>query len=353
MPKYHGVRKKGRTWSYRIGANYEKAGFETAEAAYRARNEHKERISQGEADINNITVYELIHRYLTDYEIPNNRQSTAIKTEGICRNHIIPYLGNKKIQQLKPYDIEIFKNKIVANKTPAVAHNTMRTLRKIMNKAIEWEIIEKSPLKTKIPSAPKSTHPVLMPEQLFYLVDNLKGRDKYIVALAGFAGLRRGEIGGLRWEDIDFNNNFIFLKRQYTEGLIEELKTESSGTPIPIWNRLTELLKEWKLQSGSHTWVFKGKGDRPFAIHSWTGDEWRRIRKEFNLPERLRFHDLRHTFASILLAHNAQPGDVQKLMRHTSVRTTMDIYRHVLPGQLERNFEVFNELYWEKVGKEN
>jgi integrase len=169
-------------------------------------------------------------------------------------------------------------------------------------------------------------------------VDGLKGRDKYLVALAGFAGLRRGEIAGLKWEDVDFKNNTIRLVRQYTNGRLENLKTSESEATVPICPKLTVMLKEWRVQSFSPEWVFKGKGPLPFAIHSWAGDEWRRIRVEFNLPDGLRFHDLRHTFASILLAHNAQPGDVQKLLRHTSLRTTMDIYRHVLPGQLERKF---------------
>lgn len=118
-----------------------------------------------------------------------------------------------------------------------------------------------------------------------------------------------------------------------------------------MWDRVILMLKEWKLRSGSHTWVFKGKGNRPFAINSWAGDEWVKIRKERRLPEGFRYHDLRHTFASVLLAHNAQPGDVQKLLRHTSLRTTMDTYRHILPGQLERNFELFAKA-WAKHGQE-
>jgi integrase len=124
----------------------------------------------------------------------------------------------------------------------------MRTLRKILNKAVEWELITRSPLKTRIPPAPKGKHPILTPDQLFPLVEGLKGRDKYIVALAGFAGLRRGEIAGLQWQDIDFDNNTIHLVRQYTDGRLEDLKTSDSEATVPIWPKLSKMLKEWKLQ---------------------------------------------------------------------------------------------------------
>jgi len=196
---------------------------------------------------------------------------------------------------------------------------------------------------------PRKEHPILTPEQLFYLVDNLQGRDKYIVALAGLAGLRRSEIFGLMWEDFDFKNNRIDLQRQYINGELTPLKTESSRVVIPIWKKLTKLMMEWKLQSGSPIWVFKGRGNKPFSAESWCSDEWVQIRKRFNLPERLRFHDLRHTFASILLAQGTSVANVQKLLRHASYQTTIDIYRHLLPNQLESVLESFDRLYIEQT----
>jgi integrase len=102
------------------------------------------------------------------------------------------------------------------------------------------------------------------------------------------------------------------------------------------------MLIEWRLQSGSPEWVFKRRVNKPFAPEGWRADEWERIKKQFNLPQDLRFHDLRHTFASILLSEGADVGDVQKLLRHSSYRTTTEVYRHLLPGQLEKNFEIFN-----------
>ncbi len=81
------------------------------------------------------------------------------------------------------------------------------------------------------------------------------------------------------------------------------------------------------------------------SAECWGSKEWPRIRKEYSLPSDLRFHDLRHSFATIMFAEGVQAGDVQKLMRHSSIQVTHDIYRHLLPQQLEKNLEVFNNLW--------
>lgn len=120
---------------------------------------------------------------------------------------------------------------------------------------------------------------------------------------------------------------------------------------IPIWSRLSRILMEWRLQSGSPEWVFQGHGDKPLSGEGWHNKHWQAIKTACNLPARLRFHDLRHTFASIMLAGGAAPGDVQRLLRHSSYGTTMDIYRHIMPGQLERNFEIFNLGSGEQSGE--
>ena len=165
--------------------------------------------------------------------------------------------------------------------------------------------------------------------------------DKYVVAVASFTAMRRSEIFGLMWQDIDFNKNTLSLRRQFLDGEISPLKTEASKATIPIWPRLTKMLKEWRLQCKSFKWVFQGKGGKPYSPESWASKRWSRIRKEYNLQEDLRFHDLRHTFASIMFSEGVAVGDVQKLLRHSSYRTTVDIYRHLLPDQLNNALKIF------------
>jgi len=231
----------------------------------------------------------------------------------------------------------------------------MRTLRKILNRAVAWEFIPYSPMKENLPPAPENEHPVLTLEQVFHIVNNLQGRNKYIVALISFAALRPGEIFGLKWEDFNFIENKIHLRRQYVGGEIAPIKARKGhkGIVLPIWDKLTIMMIEWKQKCKSETWVFKGKGNKPMDPNGWRAHEWREIKKRFDLPDNFRFYDLRHTFASIMLAEGAPLGDVQKLMRHKSYQITADIYRHLLPGQLEKNFKIFDFLSGNHSGNRN
>jgi integrase len=327
------------------------SGFDTAEEAFAERGKHVERIRTYDIVYHTLTVAEFCEKYLEEYARHNVRPLTAIKDRATIKNHIVPILGTHRLRDLKPYHIAQFQNTAVKTKSPAVAHNTMKTLRKVLNRAVEWEFIERNPLKGKLPPSPQNEHPVLTLETLFGLVEELEGRDRCVVALAGFSGLRRGEIFGLKWEDLDFKGNMINLQRQFQSGNIVQLKTKESRSLIPIWPRLTRMLAEWKLASGSPEWVFPGREGKPAWGEGWCSHEWQIIKKRFALPARLRFHDLRHTYASILLSEGTAPGDVQKLLRHSSIRTTMDIYRHMLPGQLEKTFAVFNRGSGQESGQ--
>ena len=350
MPKYRGIQKKRNRWYWYIyhdnTVTWSHGGFMTAEEAARDRAIANEKIKKGTYMLTaKVTVTNFIKQYVKDYAIPNLRKSTVRKFEGIVRLYIAPNIGRIKLQDLKPLHIQKLLNKVKRERTPTVVYQVMRTLRKILNKAIEWEIIEKSPmLRFKISLPPRTEHSILTPKQLFELIDNLSGMDKYVVAIAGFTAMRRSEIFGLMWQDIDFNKNTLSLRRQFSDGEISPLKTEASKATIPIWPRLTRMLKEWRLQCRSFKWVFQGRGDKPYSPESWVSKRWSRIREEYNLPKDLRFHDLRHTFASIMFSEGVDIGDVQKLLRHASYRTTVDVYRHLLPNQLNKALKILDRL---------
>jgi len=128
---------------------------------------------------------------------------------------------------------------------------------------MEWEIIQYNPIKGKLPQEPVTEHPTVQPEELFKMIRELKGREKIIVSLGALAGMRIGEIFGFKWDDIDFKENTIYIRRQYSSGIIGPVKTTGSRAIIPIWDKMALMLKEWRLQSGYPEWVFKGSHDKP------------------------------------------------------------------------------------------
>jgi integrase len=354
MPKYRGVLKRKSLWYYRIqhdGRRIESRGFKTADDAYRARTKQLEKLLSRDLVHHNVTLAEFINVYMAEYGSVSVREGTYLSTRSLLMKHIVPVIGGIKLRDLKTYHVIQLQNDLVKTSAPSIARNAMMALRKVLRKAVEWEYIDHSPLKGKIPQAQSDEYPVLELGQLFALVERLQGRDKAIVALAGFAGLRRGEIFGLRWDDIDFKAGSIKLSRQFIRGKFAPLKTDKSRVTIPVWSRLTRILMEWRLQCGSPDLLFAGRNGKPLSGQFWNQTRWREIKKENGLPPRLRVHDLRHTFASILLSIGAAPGDVQKLLRHASYNTTMDIYRHIMPGQLERIFELLNLRSGEQNGE--
>ena len=354
MPKRTGVIKRRNRWYFRVqrnGQRIERGSWTTAEEAYNAKLVYEREVLTSQAPLTSLTVEQLIIKYLTEHEQVYNRHSTVIKNEGVCRNHIIPVIGTRRISELTPNIMRELQTHLMAHKTPSVSHYTMRTLKKIFNWAVEWELMESNPIKGKLPSKPVSEHPTLSPEQLVPILQKAPPREKVIIALGVFAGLRIGEIFGLQWSDVDFNNQTLFIQRQFSTGTIGPVKTSQSMGVIPIWIPLVKMLKEWKLQCASPVWLFPGQHDKPMRPERWRQLQWTKIKREHGLPVDLRFHDLRHTFATLLLSQGADKGDVQQLMRHKSITITMDIYRHLLPKQLTRALEFFNSLSGEQSGE--
>ena len=116
------------------------------------------------------------------------------------------------------------------------------------------------------------------------------------------------------------------------------MKTKASKAPVPLYPQLARIIKEWKLQSKSLTWLFPSKNDKPMNPEGYERRQYKKLLSNNGLPM-IRFHDLRHTLASILLSEGMSSHDVQKILLHATYKTTVEIYRHLLPDQLENALE--------------
>jgi integrase len=166
----------------------------------------------------------------------------------------------------------------------------------------------------------------------------------YIVAV--MMGLRQGELLGLKWEDVDLEAGTLSVRRSlsYTEkepkfnspknGKGRSLKL--TATALDALRRHKIAQNEERLQLGS-LWedrdlVFPSQTGKPMRAWSLIGGPFKRIWKRAGLPERTRFHDLRHTCATLLLTQGVHPKFVQELLGHATISITLDTYSHVLPG---------------------
>lgn len=164
-------------------------------------------------------------------------------------------------------------------------------------------------------------------EQVWTLHDAMEPRYRAGQLLASFAGLRLAEVCGLRVADVDFMSGIVSPIQQYPA---DPLKTEMSRTPIPIPSSLALTLSAHVAEFPS-TWIMCDEFGRqmgPWQLQR----EFRKSRTQVNgLPDGFRFHDLRHYFASLLIASSLDIKTVQVRLRHASAKTTLDVYGHLWP----------------------
>ena len=159
-----------------------------------------------------------------------------------------------------------------------------------------------------------------------------------LLSVACFAGLRQGEILALRWQDIDFEMGIIRVVRSYNPyyGMMD-LKTPSSIRTVPMIPRLISTLKELRKESGTpapEELLFKSPEGNPINRDTLVSKDFEETLKRAGV-KRVRFHDLRHTYASLCISAGMDPKALQHAMGHSSIATTMNIYAHLFPGSYD------------------
>jgi len=340
MPKYPGVQKKGRLWYWYINYQHKRywsRGFATAEDATRDRIKEQGRINAGIRVDDRITFGDFSKIYLRDHIKGRLRRGTYELRESCLRLYILPLLGSLRLRDIRSYHIERLQNELLKTQSVNNVRKVMNTLRNVFRRAEIWEFIGTNPaLKVDMPKPERTEKKILTPEQFIILLENTTDlRDRLIISLAAMAGLRKGEIFGLMWKDVNLRTGTLNLERQWSQYRISPLKTDKSKSTLPLLEEAVLLLKEWKLKCGSMRWVFPAKGERqPIDSNYWYRARYKPLLKSAGLPD-VTLHSLRHSFASIAIASGVSVADLQALMRHSNYRITMDTYTHTLPGQLE------------------
>lgn len=180
---------------------------------------------------------------------------------------------------------------------------------------------------------------ILSPQQAFSVLIRLAEPERTLTLLAASTGLRISECLGLQWRDVEFRNSLIYVRRTWTGGKIGAPKSKASQAPVPMHPLLAEFMQAWKLRtlySDSLDWVFpslKLSGKKPRAANMLVEDYLRPAAVKagvFSAGDRCRFgfHNLRHSLASFLVRSKTDPKTVQALLRHSDVKTTLQLYAH-------------------------
>lgn len=295
-----------------------------------------------------MTVGEYLLWWLEHYARPSTAPRTFESYEMIVRRHLIPALGALALQKLQPVHIQAYYSQALQSLSPRTVAYHHAVLHEALRHAVRWQLIRANPADAvKRPQYRRPAPVVLDDEGARSLLRAAKGHQDYALILTAlFTGMRQGELLGLRWEDVDLEGGVIQIRQalQRVKGqgyVFREPKTEAGRRSVAISPQVVAVLRRLKKEQAAarlllgpayedHGLVFCRPDGRPINATTLT-KRFRRLAEAAGFPG-LRFHDLRHTHATLLLARGVHPKIVQERLGHEDVTLTLNTYSHVLPG---------------------
>jgi integrase len=291
------------------------------------------------------------------------RPRTFEKFESVCRLHIIPDLGHIQITKLTPDAVQMLLNrKLAAGLAPQSVRHIRTVLGVALKRALKWNLVARnvSALTTgpRVERAPVET---LSEEQANRLLDSIAShRLAALYTMALTVAMRRGEVLGTRWDDIDLDNRQLHVNQslQRAGGKLQllPLKTKSSTRPITIPDRLLVALKRHRIRQKEEQLAagpeWRGNAHNLVFISTiGTSIEPRNMVRQFKVLLAkaglgdAKFHSLRHTCATLLFEHGAHPKQVQALLGHSRISTTLDAYTHVVQSTRDDTASRIDDIF--------
>ncbi len=310
------------------------------------------------------TVEQYLEDWLENVHKHKIRDSSYAVYRQLLNNHVLPAFGHVKLQKLTTRHIDtLYVSKLKEGYASETIRAIHRMLHAAFDDAVRWKRISSNVCDDVKPPRPEQHETqTLTKEQSKQLLEaDKEHRLRALLTLALATGMRRGELLGLEWRDIDFEERSLYIQRTINrigkKGIVvSEPKTVKSKSKIMLPQFAIDALQshreqqEEKRKEAGKAWyendlVFPnsiGKFLEPGRLHIW----FKKLLKEAGLPD-MRFHDLRHSAATILLGMGVHPKLVQELLRHSNISMTMDRYSHVLPSMQRKMMDDFDDFFGE------
>jgi len=288
-------------------------------------------------DAGNLTVAEFLANWL-EAEKESVRESTHARRKQLLRLHIYPHIGSTRLTKLNaPHVQRLNARKLDEGLSPGTVRLIHANLSKALQKAVRWRLVSVNVARAA--TAPKNTAQEVKPltrEQVKELLEAARGdRFECLYVLAVTCGLRRGELLGLKYEDIDLKRGTLQVRRSVSNGKVNLPKTSKSRRSIKLSRTAIEALKRHKMrQTVLSEWVFCTHKGTPISSQNLLWKAWENIRERAGLPKGTHLHQLRHTCATLLLQENVHPKLVSSLLGHSTIKQPLDTYSHVLDNML-------------------
>nr|WP_238525012.1 tyrosine-type recombinase/integrase [Caldicellulosiruptor owensensis] len=325
------------------------SGFKTKKEAEKALAELVNQIEKQEfVEDKNVTIGEFINEWF-EIHCKKLTPKTQESYQKMLRFYVLPYLNDIELATLKPLTIAKFYNTLkeqgISNTTLNYVH---RLLREIYNFAVKWQYVTKNPFDNV--ETPKKDRK----EMQVWNLDEIRKAEEVFrdtpifahVMLALYTGMRLGEVCGLKWDDIDFKNKVCAVRRvaEYINGEVvikEKPKTDKSLRIVALTDNLVEILKEEKKRQLENKLKFGQNYDTTydgfisvwedgrFKVPDYVSKKFSKILSKQNEIKKIRFHDLRHTHATLLLQAGVNMKVISDRLGHSQISITMDLYSHV------------------------
>lgn len=309
-----------------------------------------------------ITLETFINEWLVSIE-PSVRFNTFKQYEQVSRQHILPTLGEKRLRDVTPEQIQRLYNQMIRNgSSPRTVQLVHSVLHRALVHAVKLGLIPRNPDDATMPPKPKRKEMQFYDEnqvqQLLITAKTTGDRFTALYHLAIATGMRQGELLGLKWSDLDWETGSLQIQRQVTKKkdggfAFSQPKTKSGVRRIDLGNGTLSVLKEHRQYQFEEMLVAGEKWqDNDLVFPSTIGtvqdrDNLRRhykaLLKKAGLPE-IRFHDLRHTAASLMLNNNIPVIVVSKRLGHAQPSITLDVYGHLIPAKQQEVASLMDEL---------
>jgi integrase len=350
------VYKRGNRWQVQVDLPDRGDGKRHRRSAtFRTEREAKQREAQWIAeraagtsvDPNRMSVATLMTTWLETIE-PNVKPKTFLGYKHTVEHHLIPALGHRKLQALTAVQIhEAYAAKRRANIGARTLQLMHLRLCQALDLAVSWQLIPRNAARLiETPQAKPKRHRVWTPEEQQRFLTAAKVEHHHpIWHVLITMGLRRGELLGLRWSDVDLTRHRLRVEQQVvmvgTRLEITSVKTEKSRRLLELPPSLVDLLQEHRKRQQArielagelwddHDLVFCTSRGRPLAPRN-VARAFKALCARAGVPK-ITLHEGRHTHTTTLIAAGVPIGVVSQRLGHSRVSTTMDVYAHVLPS---------------------
>ncbi len=284
--------------------------------------------------IQKITFPQFAEQWIRDYAMVQVKPSTLLNYKSMLSNSLVPFFGNIPLASITTADVQRYvAQRLGAGKSPSTVQKALVLLKGMLKQGIEWDYLKVNPASAvKPPRKPHIEMDFLTPAEIPAFLDAIEPKWRPLFFTAIFTGMRLGELLALQWSDVDWHSETIHVRRSVWHGGFQEPKSQNSRRTIGMSPMLIGVLKDYSEIAPA------SDDDLVFCTDEGGIIDDANLRHrvfESSLTKaglrKIRIHDLRHTYASLLINQGENLKYVQRQLGHASITTTVDRYGHLMP----------------------